>query len=147
VIYARVSTDDQIKGTSLHGQVVRCRTAAATGGWNVVGEFVDEGVSGALSRRPQLDAIVRLVEDQPVDVVAITKLDRIARALRHSRVGLSSVQTLEGWDSASALSRASRGATVGVTGAKLAVDPRLDQGLADDPGSPGWVRPGQRSCQ
>jgi site-specific DNA recombinase len=83
VIYARVSTDEQIKGTSLQGQVERCRTAAATGGWNVVGEFVDEGVSGALSRRPRLDALIRLVEDHQVDVVAITKLDRIARSLRH----------------------------------------------------------------
>jgi DNA invertase Pin-like site-specific DNA recombinase len=46
-------------------------------------EFVDEGVSGALSRRPRLDALVRLVEDHQVDVVAITKLDRIARSLRH----------------------------------------------------------------
>jgi DNA invertase Pin-like site-specific DNA recombinase len=36
-----------------------------------------------LSSRPQLDALVRLVEDEQVDVVVITKLDRIARSLRH----------------------------------------------------------------
>ena len=47
------------------------------------GSSSTEGVSGALSRRPCLDALVRLVEDHQVDVVAITKLDRIARSLRH----------------------------------------------------------------
>jgi DNA invertase Pin-like site-specific DNA recombinase len=82
-IYARVSTEDQIKGTSLDGQVERCRRAADAAGWHVVEEFVDGGVSGALSSRPRLDALVRLVEDGSLDVVAITKLDRIARSLRH----------------------------------------------------------------
>ena len=82
-IYARVSTEDQIKGTSLDGQVERCRRAADAAGWHVVEEFVDRGVSGALSSRPRLDALVRLVEDGSLDVVAITKLDRIARSLRH----------------------------------------------------------------
>jgi DNA invertase Pin-like site-specific DNA recombinase len=82
-IYARVSTDEQAKGTSLAAQVDRCRAAAAAKSWDIVGEFVDEGVSGALRSRPRLDALVRLVEDDQVDVIAITKLDRIARSLRH----------------------------------------------------------------
>lgn len=82
-IYARVSTDEQVKGTSLAGQVERCRQAAAGRSWVIAGEFVDEGISGSLSSRPQLDALVRLVEDGQVDAVVITKLDRIARSLRH----------------------------------------------------------------
>ena len=82
-IYARVSTEDQTKGTSLGAQIERCRQAGAAQGWAIVEEFVDEGVSGALSSRPRLDALVRLVEDDELDVVAITKLDRVARSLRH----------------------------------------------------------------
>ncbi len=44
---------------------------------------MDRGVSGALSSRPRLDALVRVVEDGCLDVLVITKLDRIARSLRH----------------------------------------------------------------
>lgn len=83
-IYARVSTDDQAtEGTSLDAQVDRCTHHAVAQGWDVVGPFVDRGVSGALSSRPALDEVVRLVEDGELELVVITKLDRIARSLRH----------------------------------------------------------------
>jgi DNA invertase Pin-like site-specific DNA recombinase len=83
-IYARVSTDDQVQeGTSLTGQLARCQSHAAANKWQVVGPFVDGGVSGALRSRPALDRVMRLVEDGEVDLVVITKLDRIARSLRH----------------------------------------------------------------
>lgn len=82
--YARVSTEDQAnEGTSLDSQVDRCQTHLRANAWEHVGEFVDRGVSGSLSSRPALDQIVRLVEDGAVDVVVITKLDRIARSLRN----------------------------------------------------------------
>lgn len=83
-LYARVSTDEQAaKGTSLAGQLERCRTHVQAAGWHEVGTFVDEGVSGALASRPALDQVLRLVEDGEIDIVVITKLDRIARSLRH----------------------------------------------------------------
>jgi DNA invertase Pin-like site-specific DNA recombinase len=83
-IYARVSTDDQAaEGTSLDAQVDRCAVHARSQGWDVVGPFIDRGVSGAVSSRPALDQVVRLVEDGELEVVVITKLDRIARSLRH----------------------------------------------------------------
>jgi len=47
------------------------------------GPFIDRGVSGALASRPALDQIVRLVEDGELQLIVITKLDRIARSLRH----------------------------------------------------------------
>ena len=73
-LYARVSTEDQAaEGTSLDAQVDRCRSYIADRGWTTVGEFVDRGVSGALSSRPALDQVVRLVEDGAVDVVVITR--------------------------------------------------------------------------
>lgn len=83
-IYARVSTEDQAsEGTSLDSQVERCRRRVLEDGWDAVGEYVDRGVSGSLSSRPALDQVVRLVEDHSIDVVVITKLDRIARSLRN----------------------------------------------------------------
>lgn len=83
-VYARVSTDDQARdGTSLGTQVARCSNAVSEAGWELVGTYVDEGVSGAVASRPQLDALLRLVEDREVDRVVVTKLDRIARSLKN----------------------------------------------------------------
>ena len=82
--YARVSTEEQAdEGTSLDSQVERCRLRAESEGWVLVGEFVDRGVSGALASRPELDRVMRLVEDGAIERVVITKLDRIARSLRN----------------------------------------------------------------
>lgn len=83
-VYARVSTEDQAtEGTSLDSQIDRCRRHVSQEGWASIGEFVERGVSGSLSSRPALDQVVRLVEDRAVDVVVITKLDRIARSLKN----------------------------------------------------------------
>lgn len=49
----------------------------------MVGEFVDVGVSGSKDSRPQLDAMMRLAKTRKLDVIAIWKLDRFGRSLRH----------------------------------------------------------------
>ncbi len=59
-IYARVSTLEQVDGTSLATQVERCRAYVESQGWSLAGELVDEGVSGAKAARPALD---RLLDD------------------------------------------------------------------------------------
>lgn len=82
-IYARVSTQEQVEGTSLDHQVDRCLDHIEARGWTLLEKFIDEGVSGGQSNRPALNRLTRLVEDAQVDVVVITKLDRIARSLRH----------------------------------------------------------------
>jgi DNA invertase Pin-like site-specific DNA recombinase len=46
-------------------------------------EFIDHGISGAKDRRPALDALLAAVRSRKVDVVAVTKLDRLARSTRH----------------------------------------------------------------
>ncbi|MBI2218870.1 MAG: recombinase family protein [Candidatus Rokubacteria bacterium] len=42
-----------------------------------------DGISGAKDRRPALDAMMAAVRARRVDVVAVTKLDRLARSTRH----------------------------------------------------------------
>ena len=80
-IYARVSTDEQAAhGTSLAGQLVRCRSWAATAGAVVCGEHVDE-VSGATLDRPALRALLGRVAAGGVDVVVCTDPDRWSRDL------------------------------------------------------------------
>lgn len=88
-IYARVSTQEQAnEGTSLSTQIERCRTHAATQGWDVVGEFIDEGVSGTLVSRPALNRLWAEVRAGRVDVVIVAKLDRFFRNARGFENGL-----------------------------------------------------------
>lgn len=77
-LYARVSTPDQTP----ENQTDALRGFASARGW-VVTEFVDHGVSGARERRPGLDALLTAVRSRKVDVVACTKLDRLARSTHH----------------------------------------------------------------
>ena len=78
-LYARVSTDKQ----STENQLRELRDAAQRLSWNVVGEFVDRGISGAKGPkdRPQLAALLRGVARKDFDVVASWSVDRLGRSL------------------------------------------------------------------
>jgi len=77
-LYARVSTTEQIVEPQLHA----LRQYATARGLEPV-EYVDHGVSGAKDRRPSLDRLVADARRRRFDVVAITKLDRLARSVKH----------------------------------------------------------------
>jgi DNA invertase Pin-like site-specific DNA recombinase len=51
-------------------------------GWEIAGEYVDAGVSGAKERRPQLDALLVACRKRRVDAVVVYRYDRFARSLR-----------------------------------------------------------------
>ena len=78
-LYARVSTDRQ----STENQLRELRQSAERLGWEVFGEFVDRGISGAKGRkdRPQLDALLKGVARKEFDVVACWSVDRLGRSL------------------------------------------------------------------
>lgn len=78
-IYARVSSEDQVKNTSLDDQVDRCRDECGRRGWEVKDEFVEEGVSGTLLNRPALDRLLARCRDGDIDIVMVAKLDRFSR--------------------------------------------------------------------
>ena len=50
-IYARVSTNEQ----NVETQLQALRQYAKARGWEVLNEYVDEGISGSEARRPALD--------------------------------------------------------------------------------------------
>lgn len=81
-LYARVSTEEQ----SLHGLSIDAQLAALRewAGDQAVGEYVDAGISArkAISKRPELQRLLRDVEAGKVDLVAFTKLDRWTRNIR-----------------------------------------------------------------
>src|SRR5712691_12126538 len=77
-LYARVSTSDQ----SPENQLDTLRAFTAARKWTTV-EFVDHGVSGAVERRPALDTLLVAARSRRIDVVVVTKLDRLARSTHH----------------------------------------------------------------
>jgi DNA invertase Pin-like site-specific DNA recombinase len=79
-LYARVSTT---QGQDVGLQLDELREAAARRGWSVVREYVDEGVSGARSSRPALDRLLEEAQAGKFELVAIWKLDRLARSVTH----------------------------------------------------------------
>src|SRR3954468_5792331 len=79
-LYARVSTG----GQTVENQLRDLRQVAARLGWQVVEEFVDQGISGAKGRdkRPALDSMLKAVIRGEVDVVAAWSVDRLGRSLQ-----------------------------------------------------------------
>src|ERR1700737_3206636 len=79
VIYARVSTIDQ----SCEMQLLELREYAARRGWQIAGEYVDTGWSGARDNRPELDRLMRDARVRRFDTVLVWKLDRWGRSVAH----------------------------------------------------------------
>lgn len=89
ITYARVSAADQVEGTSLDTQKADCRLAADRLGVRVLAEFVEEGVSGTTTDRPQLLAALAFCGRHrgQVAYLIVRDLDRFARsALVHHSV-------------------------------------------------------------
>ncbi len=78
-VYARVSTSEQTVEPQTHA----LREYAHARGLEVIEEYVDHGVSGARDRRPALDRLLADARRRRFDLVAVTKLDRLARSVRH----------------------------------------------------------------
>jgi DNA invertase Pin-like site-specific DNA recombinase len=80
-IYARVSTEEQAGDgkTSLDEQVRLCTDNARARGWEVVGEYIDAGISGTDRSRPRWQAMLAAARSREIDAVVVLKLDRFAR--------------------------------------------------------------------
>ena len=84
-LYARVSTDIQAKdGDSIPAQLSALREYAKKNNYEVVGEFVDDGVSGVLlDERDELQHLLDCVKNGEIDLILFTRLDRWFRSIRH----------------------------------------------------------------
>lgn len=78
-IYARVSTDD--KGQDPQVQIEKCRKYCELYNHQIVGEFVDMGVSGDTYYydRPEGKKLYELVKSNKVDAIIVFSIDRFSR--------------------------------------------------------------------
>ena len=78
-IYGRVSTDKQEKEHTIGSQLEALRAYAAKNQMEIVGEFADEGYSGARLDRPGLDRMRDSAQRGGFDVLLAYCADRLAR--------------------------------------------------------------------
>jgi DNA invertase Pin-like site-specific DNA recombinase len=90
VIYARVSTLDQI----VDNQLLELRDHCSKMGWEIVKEYVDEGLSGTLSRdkRPSLNAMINDGYRKKFDTVVCWDISRIGRSMKELIMFLSDMK-------------------------------------------------------
>ncbi len=109
-IYARVSTHN---GQNPEMQLAELREYCARRGWEIVGEYVDAGVSGARERRPELDRMLVVCRRRQLDAVLVYRYDRFARSLRQlvnalcefNELGIQFISLHEGVDTSTANGR------------------------------------------
>lgn len=80
-IYSRVSTSNL--GQSTDAQVIQATEYANSRGFKIVEVIMDEGYSGKSNNRPGLIKLLQLTSKRKVDVVIVSKLDRLFRSLQH----------------------------------------------------------------
>ena len=82
-LYARVSTEEQRKGNTIESQVAELEKFAERNGWPIQGRYIDEGWSGALIARPELDRLRDDAGGGLFTVVLVNDVDRLARDVAH----------------------------------------------------------------
>ncbi|WP_144527203.1 recombinase family protein [Bacillus pumilus] len=81
-IYIRVSTNEQVEeGYSLPAQKERLSAFVASQGWDIVGFYIDEGLSAKDMNRDNLQKMLTDISHGSIDVVLVYRLDRLTRSV------------------------------------------------------------------
>jgi DNA invertase Pin-like site-specific DNA recombinase len=91
-LYARVSTMGH--GQDPEMQLCELREYCQRRGWELAGEFVDVGISGAKEKRVALDRLIAGAHRRRFDAVVVWKFDRFARSVSHLLRALETFQSL-----------------------------------------------------
>ncbi len=91
-IYARVSTSAQ----TCENQLNELRVVADRAGYQIVAEFVDEGISGAKGRqnRPALDQMLKECTRRRFDLVMCWDISRLGRSVQNLIEIMNELQSL-----------------------------------------------------
>ncbi|QWD29528.1 recombinase family protein [Polynucleobacter paneuropaeus] len=92
-LYCRVSTIHQTS----ENQLRELRAVAERMGYEIVSEFIDNGISGAKSRkdRPALDGMMKLATQRKFEMVMCWSIDRLGRSLQHLVEILNELQAMK----------------------------------------------------
>ncbi|AWW49449.1 recombinase family protein [Polynucleobacter paneuropaeus] len=92
-LYCRVSTTHQTS----ENQLIELRAVAERMGYEIVSEFIDNGISGAKSRkdRPALDEMMKLATQRKFEMVMCWSIDRLGRSLQHLVEILNELQAMK----------------------------------------------------
>ena len=83
-LYVRVSTEEQaINGDSLRTQREELTKYALANGFHIYGIYEDDGFSATNLKRPALQRLLKDVEQNKINRILITKLDRLSRGVRN----------------------------------------------------------------
>ena len=77
-IYARVSTDKQ----KVDMQLRELRDFVKRSGWNIFNEYIDQGYTGANTKRPAFTEMINTAKKRRFDILLVWKLDRLSRSLK-----------------------------------------------------------------
>ncbi|GAA0490983.1 recombinase family protein [Salinibacillus aidingensis] len=81
-IYIRVSTEEQVKeGYSISAQRERLQAYCVAQNWDIVGYYVDEGISAKDTNRPELKRMLKDIETGEIECVLVYRLDRLTRSV------------------------------------------------------------------
>jgi DNA invertase Pin-like site-specific DNA recombinase len=75
-------------------QLRELREFALHRGWEIASEYVDQGVSGSKESRPQLNRLMADARKRRFDLIAVWKLDRFGRSLKHLVMTLADLESL-----------------------------------------------------
>ena len=90
-LYARVSTNH---GQDSELQLRDLREHFQRRGWEIIDEYIDNGISGAKDSRPELNRLMADAHKRRFDAVAVWKFDRFARSTSHLLRALETFQSL-----------------------------------------------------
>src|SRR5438874_2336625 len=82
-IYARVSTEEQREGQNIDSRISELERFAREKAWPIVGTYKDDGWSGGVMERPELDHLRDNARKGLFDAVLINDVDRLARDVAH----------------------------------------------------------------
>lgn len=83
-LYVRVSTEEQaLNGDSLRTQREELTKYALNNGFHIFGIYEDDGYSATNLKRPALEKLLQDVQQNKINRILITKLDRLSRGVRN----------------------------------------------------------------
>lgn len=79
VFYGRFSSKKQNE-TSTQAQLIECKAFAERNGYNIIREYIDEGISGRSDARPQFQQMISDSANKTFKYVLVYALDRFSRS-------------------------------------------------------------------